>query len=106
MCGSTFIIAPKFSASSFFHQAGQANATIIQYIGELARYLVVSPPNPYDKKHRVRLAIGNGMAAGVWEAFRERFGIEEIGEFYASTEGKEKRRILVNFNCLKMEVFG
>lgn len=40
-----------------------------------------------DKKHNVRVAFGNGLRPDVWNAFKERFGIEAIGEFYASTEG-------------------
>jgi fatty-acyl-CoA synthase len=35
----------------------------------------------------LRLACGNGLAAGVWEAFQERFRIPQILEFYAATEG-------------------
>lgn len=30
---------------------------------------------------------GNGMSAGIWPRFQGRFGVSEIGEFFASTEG-------------------
>ena len=39
-----------------------------------------------DKKHNLRLAIGNGMRPDVWQKFRDRFGIETIVEFYGATE--------------------
>jgi fatty-acyl-CoA synthase len=40
-----------------------------------------------ETAHRLRLACGNGLAAGVWEAFQQRFRIPQILEFYAATEG-------------------
>lgn len=63
-------------------------ASYFQYIGQLARYLLSTPPNlAVDRGHRVRMAVGNGLTADVWTAFQSRFGIERISEFYASTEG-------------------
>jgi len=61
--------------------------TVIQYIGELARYLLNSNSSAWDKRNRVRVAIGNGLRREVWLDFVNRFGIPEIGEFYGSTEG-------------------
>ena len=34
-----------------------------------------------------RLAIGNGLRPQIWKNFQTRFGVEQIGEFYGSTEG-------------------
>ncbi len=33
------------------------------------------------------MACGNGLAPEVWDCFKERFGIPQIFEFYAATEG-------------------
>ena len=70
------------------------DATIIQYVGETCRYLLAAPPQTdpatgedLDRKHRVRLALGNGLRPDVWNDFKERFGIDTIAEFYAATEG-------------------
>lgn len=41
----------------------------------------------YDRQHKVRLAVGNGLRLDIWDQFKTRFGIEKIGEFYGSTEG-------------------
>ena len=60
---------------------------VVQYIGELCRYLLSQPHRPSENKHSVRLAIGNGLRPQIWKEFQTRFGIEEIGEFYGSTEG-------------------
>ena len=81
------ILAPKFSASRFWRDCKENNATIVQYVGELCRYLVHSPPSEYDKNHNVRVAFGNGLRPEVWPKFVSRFGIEQVAEVYASTEG-------------------
>jgi len=81
------VLARKFSATNFFADCAATKATVMQYIGELCRYLVNSPPQPSDKKHQVRKAIGNGLRPDVWGPFVERFGITTVCEFYGSTEG-------------------
>jgi fatty-acyl-CoA synthase len=35
----------------------------------------------------LRLAVGNGLSADIWENFQNRFAIAQILEFYAATEG-------------------
>jgi fatty-acyl-CoA synthase len=84
--GGSVVIAEKFSARSFWEDVVRWDCTLVQYIGELCRYLVKAPPKPSDTAHRVRLACGNGLRADVWDAFRDRFAIPKILEFYAATE--------------------
>jgi fatty-acyl-CoA synthase len=59
---------------------------LFQYIGELYRYLVNSPPHPREIDHRLRLCSGNGLSAGVWDKFKQRFHIPRILEFFAAPE--------------------
>jgi fatty-acyl-CoA synthase len=59
----------------------------MQYIGELCRYVVASPPSAYDKAHKLRVAFGNGLRPEIWNEFQTRFNIPEILEVYGSTEG-------------------
>lgn len=84
--GAAYAIGHKFSASTFWEQACLCNATLIQYVGETCRYLLSSPPGSYDKAHKVRMALGNGMRPDVWKRFKERFNIPVIAEFYGATE--------------------
>ena len=42
---------------------------------------------PTRRKHRLRLACGNGLRPDVWPEFKARFRIPQILEFYAATEG-------------------
>lgn len=85
--GCTLIVAPKFSPRTAMKQATETKATIFQYIGEMCRYLLVSPPSPYDRAHNIRLAFGNGMRPDVWQRFKDRFSIPDVFEFYGATEG-------------------
>ena len=52
----------------------------------MCRYLISSPPSPFDKNHNIRLAFGNGIRPDVWPVFKSRFAIPEIIEFYGATE--------------------
>ena len=85
--GGSVVIRARFSASRFWDDVVTSECTIFQYIGELCRYLVQSPPHPGERAHRLRLCCGNGMRGDVWERFQGRFGIPRILEFYAATEG-------------------
>ncbi|XP_049733329.1 long-chain fatty acid transport protein 1 isoform X4 [Elephas maximus indicus] len=84
--GLTVVIRKKFSASRFWDDCVKYNCTVIQYIGEICRYLLKQPVREAEKRHRVRLAIGNGLRPAIWEEFTQRFGVRQIGEFYGATE--------------------
>ncbi|PGH10986.1 hypothetical protein AJ79_05137 [Helicocarpus griseus UAMH5409] len=88
--GGTICLARKFSASNFWREATECRANRILYVGELCRYLLAAPPSPYDRAHSVTHAYGNGLRAEIWDKFKERFGVEEIREFYRSSEGMAK----------------
>jgi fatty-acyl-CoA synthase len=85
--GGSVLIRDKFSASQFWDDVVRQDCTLVQYIGELCRYLTNAPPHPLETKHRLRLACGNGLRPDVWEGFKSRFAIPHILEFYAATEG-------------------
>lgn len=86
--GGAFTIVSKFSASQFWKQVYFSQATHIQYVGEICRYLLnTSEKNStYEKEHNVKIAYGNGLRDTIWVDFKKRFNIPIIGEFYASTE--------------------
>ncbi|EPS30478.1 Isopenicillin N epimerase component 1 [Penicillium oxalicum] len=92
--GSTIIVGRKFSARNFMKEARENDATIIQYVGETLRYILGSPAEidpvtgeNLDKKHKIRVAFGNGLRPDIWNRFKDRFNIPTIAEFYAATEG-------------------
>jgi fatty-acyl-CoA synthase len=85
--GGSVVIRDKFSAQEFWHDVIKWDCTLVQYIGELCRYLLNAPRDRCEQQHRIRICCGNGLAADVWEKFQYRFAIPRILEFYASTEG-------------------
>jgi fatty-acyl-CoA synthase len=85
--GGSVVLREKFSAREFWDDVVRWDCTIFQYIGELCRYLVNSPPHPKEREHHLRLACGNGLRPDVWPLFKQRFRIPQIVEFYAATEG-------------------
>ncbi|XP_078673385.1 long-chain fatty acid transport protein 2-like [Branchiostoma floridae x Branchiostoma belcheri] len=85
--GLTMAMARKFSATRFWDDCRKYNATMIQHIGELLRYLCAQPKTPFDKNHSVRVSYGNGLRPDIWGKFQERFGVGQIVEFYGATEG-------------------
>ncbi|KAK2763732.1 putative NRPS-like protein biosynthetic cluster [Arachnomyces sp. PD_36] len=87
MSGTSIAIGRKFSLSNFWIDCIDSKSTIFLYVGETVRYLLSAPPSANDRKHQIRLIWGNGLSADIWEKFQERFGIPEVGEFFASTEG-------------------
>ena len=87
VAGGSVVIREKFSARQFWDDVTRWDCTLVQYIGELARYLVNAPPHPREASHHIRLACGNGLRADVWESFTRRFAIPHVLEFYAATEG-------------------
>ncbi|XP_063871974.1 long-chain fatty acid transport protein 1-like [Scylla paramamosain] len=83
----TAVIRRKFSASQFWIEAKKHNCTVGQYVGELCRYLLNTPPKPEDTQHKVRVMFGNGVRPQIWKQFTSRFKMPVIAEFYGSTEG-------------------
>lgn len=112
--GMTVVIKRKFSASRFWDDCVKYNCTvsnlhaegdaefrhgrkgatdcrvlvfqIVQYIGEICRYLLNQPVRDAEKQHRVRMALGNGLRLSIWMEFMSRFNVPQIAEFYGATE--------------------
>ena len=85
--GGAVVLRERFSASSFWQDVVAERCTVFQYIGELCRYLLASPPQAAESQHALRLACGNGLRGDVWREFERRFRIPQILEYYAATEG-------------------
>lgn len=85
--GGSVIIRRKFSATQFWDDCVKYKATQFEYIGELCRYLLNTPAHPLERKHNLRVVMGNGLRPEIWPAFKARFKIPQIIEFYGATEG-------------------
>lgn len=92
--GGTLVVRSKFSTRAFWSDVVEHRCTVIQYIGELCRYLLQAYQrygasvdlSPRDGWPGVRIAIGNGLSPDIWTEFKETFQVQRIGEIYAATE--------------------
>ena len=86
MGGGAVVLRERFSVNAFWREIVAYDCTLFQYIGELCRYLTHAPACEDEKKHRLRMAIGNGLRPEIWGPFATRFAMPRILEFYAATE--------------------
>ena len=76
--GCSVILRKKFSASNFWSDCKQYNATCAQYIGEICRFLLQTPPCPEEEEHGLRMMYGVGLRPQIWKEFVTRFNIPHI----------------------------
>lgn len=96
--GAAIALRRKFSASAFWTDVQRYQATCFGYIGELCRYLLNQPETAAEKNNSLRCMIGNGLRPSIWAEFKARFGVEQITEFYASSEGNIGFTNVFNFD--------
>lgn len=84
--GACMALSRKFSVSRFWDEIRHYRATAFCYIGELCGYLLNQPASPLDQQHAVRTIAGNGLRPDIWDAFKQRFGIQRVAEFYGASE--------------------
>jgi crotonobetaine/carnitine-CoA ligase len=85
VAGATFHIGPRFSASRFWSTLAESAATVTYLLGAMVNILVSRPTEAAERAHSGRVALAPGTPAALFDAFRERFGIQLV-EGYGSTE--------------------
>uniref|UniRef100_A0AAR2ILZ7 long-chain-fatty-acid--CoA ligase n=1 Tax=Pygocentrus nattereri TaxID=42514 RepID=A0AAR2ILZ7_PYGNA len=96
--GNSVILRRKFSASQFWDDCRKYNVTVMHILSSFGIYTIMFTNTwkslhtlrlhkDNDKDHKVRIAIGNGVRADVWNEFLKRFGNIYVRELYAATEG-------------------
>ncbi len=98
--GATLVIVDRFSASRFWAQVREAQATVVNFIGMMMPVLAKNPEQPDDADNTVRLFYGSPSFSPEFLAeFEERFATDIIVGFgmtetcYGTIEGiREDRR--------------
>ena len=85
LAGASYAFARRFSASRFWTQAKQANATVTYLLGAMVHILMKQAPTADDRAHRVRICLSPATPADLVQQFRHRFGVRCI-DGYGSTE--------------------
>lgn len=99
--GSAIVVRRKFSASAFWRDIKQHNVTVVQYIGEICRYLLNHDDSKNAGKgnyeHQVRAMLGAGLSAESWRRWLDKFGAMDIYEGWGSTEANTNLINLDNY---------
>jgi crotonobetaine/carnitine-CoA ligase len=85
VAGATYELGPRFSASRFWDQIAASGATVTYLLGAMINILMSRPPSDADRAHTVRTALAPATPVALFDAFRERFGVQLV-EGYGSTE--------------------
>jgi crotonobetaine/carnitine-CoA ligase len=85
VCGASFTLGPRFSASRFWERLTTSNATVTYLLGAMVSILMARSATTFDRAHNVSRALAPATPAELWEPFKERFGIRII-EGHGMTE--------------------
>ena len=85
VAGATYVLGPRFSASSFWERLALSGATVTYLLGPMVSILLRTPEGEQDRAHRVSLALAPATPAELHEPFYERFGVRLI-DAWGSTE--------------------
>ncbi len=86
LAGATYVFDRRFSASRFWSEIREADATVTFLLGSMVQILLKGEPGPDDRRHRLRSALSPGTSQPALEAFTRRFGVERLVDGYGSTE--------------------
>ncbi len=85
VAGATIVVGRRFSASRFWTQLAESNATVTYLLGAMINILWSKDPSPHDRAHTVRCALSPATPAALADPFLDRFGITLVDGF-GSTE--------------------
>ncbi|MFW9873673.1 MAG: AMP-binding protein, partial [Candidatus Thorarchaeota archaeon] len=84
--GASVALRKHFSASQYWKDIKNYNATCTLFIGEIPRYLLNRPESEFVKGSPLRKMVGLGLKKDVWERFSSSFNVPHIVEYFGSTE--------------------
>ena len=85
LAGATYVVGERFSASGFWRELHETDATVTYLLGTMVHILLGRRPSPDDTAHQTRVALAPATPAEHAARFEERFGIRLI-DGYGSTE--------------------
>ncbi|UFJ42622.1 ATP-dependent acyl-CoA ligase [Brevibacillus humidisoli] len=85
LSGAKLVLSERFSASRFWEEIRQSQATIFNYIGSMLTILMKQPPQLTDQDNTITRVFGGGAPKEIWREFEQRFGLT-IVEGYGLTE--------------------
>jgi crotonobetaine/carnitine-CoA ligase len=84
--GATLILAPRFSASTFWKTVFETGATEVNTIAAVSTILMNRPRSEFVPGHRLRKIYGAPFTAEVYRVFQEEFGVPTLIEGFGMSE--------------------
>lgn len=85
IAGARVVLARRFSASAFWSDVARHGCTAFNYIGGILPILWSAEPKADDAENSLRLMMGAGAPAHLFEPFEQRFGVRLV-EGYGMSE--------------------
>ncbi|MHB1469828.1 MAG: AMP-binding protein, partial [Solirubrobacteraceae bacterium] len=86
LAGARIAISPRFSASRFWQEIAESEATACAAIGTMTSILLAREPDAHEAAQHVRIAHVSPDGALDMPRFQERFGCRTVTCLYGSTE--------------------
>jgi crotonobetaine/carnitine-CoA ligase len=84
--GATLILVPRFSASTFWHDAARTRATEANTIAAVSNILMRRPRSEFVPGHSLRKIYGAPFTAETYDVFQREFGVPTLIEGYGMSE--------------------
>jgi crotonobetaine/carnitine-CoA ligase len=84
--GASLLVAPRFSASSFWRMAAEGGATEVNILASVGNILTRRARDEFVAGHRLRKVYGAAMSAETLQVFPHEFGVPTLIEGYGMTE--------------------
>ena len=85
MSGGSMVLAERFSLAGFWPEVRKYGCTAFNYIGIILQLLIALPPEPGDADNPMRILVGGGCPADIFDTVEERFNLK-ILEGYGMSE--------------------
>lgn len=85
VAGGRIAFVDRFSASRFWRQVNDAQATVFNSIGAVSYFIYNTTPSELDRSHKVHTVFAAPAPKDIYHEFQERFGVKFI-EGYGLTE--------------------
>lgn len=83
--GSRLAIATSYDPQTFWAEVRRYGVTVVSYTWTLLRDLIEADRTPGERHHPVRLFVGSGMPAWLWQRTLDRFPTAGVLEFFVSS---------------------
>ena len=84
--GATLVLAPRFSASTFWKTVAETGATEVNTIAAVSTILMSRRRSEFVPGHRLQKIYGAPFTAEVYRVFQEEFGVPTLIEGYGMSE--------------------